>query len=202
MGFGGDEKPADITPDEIATASLAPITTAETALYTKTGLACCWADGAEYQFRLRQLELMTHGITTLAVELYKDAEMINFKRLHTDVMTFQDIDNPEDKYTDSSHDWSLLSEDVTFKPMGEENRFKEFEEYMARSAGASNAKMKEDFSNFLILFRRLRDALLKLLVTKCATSGATAGGGRRRAQPVSRRRSHYYGGQRSQYDFY
>jgi hypothetical protein len=199
MGFGGTETPetpviaeAEMpSPDEMNTAelqeaSIAPITTDEAALYTKTGKACCWADSGEYAFRLRQLEIINHAIKTLAEETWKDAEMISsFQALHRNVMTYKDVDGNEA----DNHDWSIVAEDLTFKPMElRVNRFKEFQEFFATKAGESKQQIKKDFENYMTIFIRIRDSLMKRMAEQCSES-AQKGGGRRynKRKPVSRR---------------
>src|SRR6476659_3969204 len=126
MGYGSSEPEVPQVPEapleegepmdtqDIKDASVAPITQDENALYTKTGKACCWADSAEYSFRLRQMEIINHAIKVLAEETWKDPDMISsFQSLLQDVITYKDIDGNEA----DNHDWSIVAEDITFKPM-------------------------------------------------------------------------------------
>jgi len=190
MGFGDSEpqvalgpSPDEMNSQELQQASIAPITTDEAALYTRTGKACCWADSGEYAFRLRQLEIINHAIKTLAEETWKDPEMISsFQALHREVITYKDVDGNEA----DNHDWSIVAEDLTFKPMElRVNRFKEFEDYFATKGGASKAQMKTDFENYMTIFIRIRDSLMQLMAQKCTES--MTGGGRRKRYGVSRR---------------
>lgn len=190
MGFGGTETPEEVIlppNDEIdlQEASIAPITTEESALYTRTGKACCWADSGEYAFRLRQLEIINHAIKTLAEETWKDADMMrNFQRLQQDVMTYRDVDGNEAV----NHDWSIIAEDLTFKPMElRVNRFKEFQEYFTTKAGTPKEQMKKDFENFMTIFVRIRDSLIQMLARQCSEN-VQGGGSRRQRQHISRRK--------------
>lgn len=162
-----EEIPAveDTDIQQLQDASVAPITEEEAGLYTKTGKACCWTDSGEYAFRLRQLEIMNYAVKTLAEETWKDAEMINFQALHRQILTYKDVDGNEKDL----HDWSLLSEDVTFKPIElPANRFKEFENYFQKKAGAAKKDQKEDFENFMTLFIRIRDGLMAIMAKGCS----------------------------------
>lgn len=159
MGFGGSEPETDtMTVKELRK---------DAPLYTKTGKACCWADSGEYAFRLRQLEIINYAIKTLAEETWKDASsMPKFQDLHNRIMSYEDVDgNPAD-----NHDWSLLSEDPTFLPQVGDvkiNRFKEFQQYFLRKAGASKEQMKADFEDYMVKFINIRDSLMKMLAQKC-----------------------------------
>ena len=158
----GEEPIATIA--DLQNASIAPITPAETALWARAGKACCWKDAGEYSWRLRQLEIINHAIKILAQETWKDPLILNFKTLHQDVMNYKDVDGNDAEF----HEWSLISDDVTFKPMElSQNRFKEFENYFQTKSGATNQKMKEDFDAFMLVFIRLRDGLMNLMVRRC-----------------------------------
>lgn len=168
---------------QLQQASLAPITEEEAALYTRSGKACCWTDSGEYAFRIRQLEIINYAIKRLAEETWKDADMINFQELQRDVMTYKDVDGNEAE----NHDWSLVAEDTTFKPLElRVNRFREFQDYFVGHAGASKTSMKQDFEHFMTLFIRLRDGLLDIMAKQCAE--AVGGGRRRTGQRLTRRR--------------
>jgi len=179
--------PDEMDTSELQAASVAPLSPAEHALFTKSGKACCWTDAGEYAFRLRQLEIMNYAIQTLAKELWKDPNLINFQALHQDASTYRDVDgHPAD-----NHDWSLIAEDATFKPMElAMNRFKEFEQYMTMKAGADARVMKNDFENFLALFIRIRDSLLKLMSPNRLCPQSMAGGSKWKQQDY--RHHHYY----------
>jgi hypothetical protein len=179
MGFGGVETP-DTSAEQLQqllylqqlqqwqqlqAASVAPLTTDEKALYTRTGKRCCWADSGEYAFRLRQLTIINHAIKRMSEELWKDAELIsNFQRLHRSIITYTDVEgNPI-----PNHEWTLLAEDPTFKPMElPMNRFKEFEQYFTTRGGATRQQMKTDFENYMTIFIRIRSELLKLMARQC-----------------------------------
>lgn len=164
-----------VSAQQLQEASMAPLTKSEAELYTKSGKMCCWTDSAEYAFRLRQLEIINYAISVLSQETWKDPEMINFQQLLRDTMSYKDVDGNEADF----HDWSLLAEDTTFKPIElKENRFKEFQDYFVTRAGASKSDMKRDFENYMTLFIRLRDGLMQIMTKQCAE--ATSGGARRR----------------------
>lgn len=198
MGIWGDTPetpplPALPSPDanaaELQTASIAPITQEEAALYTRTGKRCCWADSGEYAFRLRQLEIINYAIRVLAEETWKDAEMItSFQELHRNVLTYHDVDGNEA----DNHEWSLLSEDPTFKPMElRVNRFKEFEEYFSTKGGATKQQMKIDFENYMTIFIRIRAELIKLMANQCIESQAGGGWMRGGANLYLHKRRYY-----------
>ncbi|RKO94845.1 hypothetical protein BDK51DRAFT_34351 [Blyttiomyces helicus] len=130
----------------------------------------------------RQLEIINYAIQTLASETWKDPEMINFQALHDNVITYHDIDGKQAE----NHDWRLVSDDVTFKPLElPQNRFKEFENYFQSKAGASKNDMKTDFENYGVVFQRLRDGLIKIMAKSCVGDSSSpeaatlTGGGRR-----------------------
>jgi hypothetical protein len=181
MGFGAstpEEVAPDATVDQLQQAAVAPITEEEAALYTRSGKACCWTDSAEYAFRLRQLEIINYAIKTLAEETWKDPQMINFQDLHTDVMRYKDVNGDEA----DNHDWSLVGEDSTFKPLERKfNRFREFQDYFITNAGKNKADMKHDFEDYMSVFIRIRDGLIQIMAKQCAEASAS-GGGRRRTQ--------------------
>lgn len=190
MGLFGStpETPAvtdGLSAAELQAASIAPISQDESALYTRTGKRCCWADSGEYAFRLRQLEIINHAVKVLAEETWKDAEIItSFQEIHRNVLTYHDIDGNEAE----NHEWSIISEDPTFKPMElRVNRFKEFEEYFSTKGGATKQQMKVDFENFMTIFIRIRAELLKLMATKCQ-EGQEGGGWMQGGAQLRRRR--------------
>ena len=218
MGFGGTDTPetppvAVASPDEMNTeelqaASLAPITEAESTLYTPSGKACCWKDSEEFAFRLRQLALINHAISVLLRETWKDADAVtSFQSIHRDTMTFKNIQGNEEP----GYEWTILSDDNTFTPEMEMdiNRFKEFENYFLARGGASKDQVKKDFENFVIVFTRLRSWLMKKMTEFCSVTqsgGRWMGNGGSR--PISRRSMYgggstrQYGGMRQRYDYY
>lgn len=178
--MGADSSTPTNPTTTIDDASMAPITEEEAAVVTEPeGKQCCFKDANELELRLRQVQIINHAIKVLSQELTKTAGNINFKFLHSSVI---DIRDPEGKrYTEDSSrleklgrkeqgfDWSLLSEDEAFKPLElDYNRFKEFELYFQNKPNATQEEMKANFDAFLILFMRLRDALLKIMSDKCA----------------------------------
>jgi hypothetical protein len=151
---------------QLQEATVAPISDKEAnQLFTRAGKACCWKDANEYAFRLRQLEIINYAVQTLSKGLYPDPQYIDFKRLHDETLNYLDVnDKPAD-----NHEWTLISEDLTFKGMREEhNLFKDFETYFDTNAGKGPADMKKDFESiYLRNFLRLRDGLIQLMSSSC-----------------------------------
>ncbi len=147
------------------TASAQPISQAEAALLTPTGKSCTFKDTGELAFRLQQLQLINYAVQVLSKELWKDAQLINFPLVIQDAITYKDLDGkPVAGYT-----WRMLSEDLVAFPALETsvNRFKEFEQYLSKKAGAPNSEMKKDLDFFMVIFIRLRDRLLDIMSESC-----------------------------------
>ncbi len=146
-----------------------PITQNEAALLTPTGKSCTFRDTGDLAYRLQQLLFINYTVQVLSKELWKDAPLINFPQLIQEAMTYKDVDgNPDPRFA-----WRMLSEDTVAFPAQETavNRFKEFEQYLSKKAGAPTSEMKKDLDFFMVIFIRLRDKLVDTLAASCQMSG-------------------------------
>jgi hypothetical protein len=143
-----------------------PESAAEANLYTLSNAKCAWSDANEYSFRLRQVELINHLIRSLATELYKEEDLINFDTVHKMSMEYKNAFGRSDE----AHSWSILAEDPLFIPQDrEETFFKTYQNFFQENAGATNSVKRDRFQQFLGTFNRLRDRLVVYMFKNCKT---------------------------------
>ena len=151
---------------EIETVLKKPFTELEGSLVENLyGYKCMWQDAGDYQFRLLQIEIINHAIQTLCSELWQAANVIDFQNLKMNTMTYKNA------YGDviADHPWKILSNDALFTSNTEkENDFMKFELYPADLTTVSPERKLDDFKKFLLIFRKLRDFLIKTMAKSCA----------------------------------
>lgn len=134
-------------------------------LYTKIGKACCWADARDFEYRMRQMQMMNYAIAILSRDLYQNVATLNAKNTINEAMEYKDsAGNPVPGY-----DWRNLSEAEGFSTDydKEANVFRRLETFVDTHQGLSNDELKKELTEILKEIIKARAVRAEKMATEC-----------------------------------